>query len=48
MIKCTNFLRKYVTSTPLFHEKTQFFKKKSAKHGKKPQINIVLPYWASL
>lgn len=28
MIKYTNFLRKYVTSTPLFHEKTQFFKKK--------------------
>ena len=31
MIKYTNFLRKYVTSTPLFHEKTQFFKKKSKK-----------------
>ena len=48
MIKCTNFLRKYVTSTPLFHEKTQFFKKKSAKHGKKPQINVILLYWADL
>ena len=31
MIKCTNFFRKYVTSTPLFHEKTQFFKKKAKK-----------------
>ena len=48
MIKCTNFLRKYVTSTPLFHEKTHFFKKKIAKHGKKPQINVILIYWADL
>ena len=31
MIKCTNFWRKYVTSTHLFHEKTHFFKKKSKK-----------------
>ena len=35
MIKCTNFLRKYVTSTPLFHEKTHFFKKKSRKTARK-------------
>ena len=48
MIKCTNFWRKYVTSTPLFHEKTHFFKKKSAKHGKKPKINVALLYWADL
>lgn len=44
MIKYTNFLRKYVTIMPLFYEKTQFFKKKSAKHGKKPQINVILLY----
>lgn len=31
MIKCTNFLRKYVTIMPLFYEKTHFFKKKSRK-----------------
>ena len=47
MIKCTNFLRKYVTIMPLFYEKTHFFKKKSAKDGKKPQINVSLPYWAN-
>ena len=35
MIKYTNFLRKYVTSTPLFHEKTHFFKKKSRKTARK-------------
>lgn len=48
MIKCTNFFRKYVTIMPLFHEKTQFFKKKSAKHGKKLKINVVLLHWANL
>lgn len=31
MIKYTNFLRKYVTSTPLFHEKLNFSRKKAEK-----------------
>lgn len=41
-------MRKYVTIMPLFYEKTHFFKKKIVKHGKKPQINVILIYWADL
>lgn len=43
MIKCTNFLRKYVTIMPLFYEKTHFFKKKSKKrHNKAPEDSILM------
>lgn len=42
MIKCTNFWRKYVTSTPLFHEKTHFFKKKAEKRHEKAPDKAIL------
>ena len=43
MIKCTNFLRKYVTIMTLFYEKTHFFKKKSKKrHKKAPEDSILM------
>lgn len=43
MIKCTNFLRKYVTSTPLFHEKLNFSRKKAKKrHKKAPEDSILM------
>lgn len=35
-------MRKYVTSTPLFHEKTHFFKKKSKKTARKAPDKAIL------
>lgn len=43
MIKCTNFLRKYVTIMPLFYEKRIFSRKKAKKrHKKAPEDSILM------